>query len=286
MAQSIVRWYFENEFERDWLDFDDHLENAIQECQNKSQLDAERYARNNSDRIWDDIRRQIAQDNHRGLYPTFSEIAAGVKRLFWYPNHFPPGISKYDKQRRLRIRSRIHLLNEIRELDSYQFEALSVLSCKLSGASHCHLTPRIGDRNVDFFAMIPSVGKSHVFNGGAGPIRIVGQSKKHNKSVSPGDIREFLFTLASVHQRSPEIRSVIPPWFLGQQGPIIGWFITKTGLKGDALDYSNNFGIIHSDGQDLAEIITMSRTWQPSDGVNAPIKMMKREIKEIMNSDA
>lgn len=282
--KQILDWFYDQEFNRPWLDFDDYLVDAVQQTQDRSRADAEEYASNNSDRMWNDLRRQIAEDNARGLYPTFSEITAGVKRLFWNPSFFPAGISKSDRHRRSRIRSRIHISQSIKSMNNKQFEALSVLVCKMSGAAHCSLTPSIGgDRGVDFFALLPSLGRSHIFSGGTGPVRIVGQCKKHSTSVSVGALRQFGSTLDDVRKRSPEVKEITPNWFLGIRGPIVGWFISHSGLQSGAQNYSNNNGIIHSDSKDLSEVVTMSRAWQPSDGVNAPVELMRREINHILN---
>ncbi len=282
-SQSIVNWYYEQVFDHASLDFDDHLADAVQQSLGKARIDAELYANNNTNKLWNDLRNQIEEDKSRGLYPTFSEVTAGVKRLFWYPNYFPLGVSKRDKQRRLRIQSRVHILKSIHAMNYEQYEALSVLACKLSGASHYCMTPRINEFGIDFFAVIPSIGKSHLFNGGGGPIRIVGQSKKHSSPVSRDKIQQFILTLSSIHQRSEDVRHLMPSWFLRQKGPIIGWFIAHKGLQSGAKDYSNKFGIVHSDSRDIAEIITMSRSWQPAEGLYAPIELMKKEIDHLLN---
>lgn len=281
-SQLIINWFYEHEFNRAWLDFDDFLVDAVQQSQDRSRSSAEEYASNNSDRLWNDLRQQIAEDNTRGLYPTFSEITAGVKRLFWNPNFFPSGISKYDKQRRSRIRSRIHILKLIRTLNPIQYEALSILACKYSGSSYFSMTPEAGEFGIDFFAVIPSIGKSHAFDGGTGPIRIVGQSKKHSSKVSRDRLQQFTSALNSVHQRSEDVKNLIPRWFLRQRGPIIGWFIAHNGLQSGARDFANRFGIMHSDSRDIAEIITMSRAWQPSEGLLAPVELMRKEIDALL----
>ncbi|MDE2638897.1 MAG: restriction endonuclease [Chloroflexota bacterium] len=281
-SQPIVDWFFEQEFNRAWVDFDDFLVDAIQQSHDMSRYNAEEYASNNSDRLWNDLRQKIADENRRGLYPTFSEITAGVKKLFWHPQFFPAGISKHDRNKRSRIRSRSHILRTIQSLSPIQYEALSVLACKYSGASIHLLTPDGGEFGIDFFAVIPSIGKSHAFNGGTGPIRIVGQSKKHSNRVPRDRLQQFTSALNSIHQRSEDVRSLIPRWFLQQRGPIIGWFIAHNGLQSGARDFANRFGIIHSDSRDLAEIITMSRAWQPSEGVLAPVELMRREIDELL----
>ncbi len=284
-SQAIVNWYFEQEFNRSSLDFDDYLVDAVEQSLDKTRIDAELYASNNTNKLWDNLRKKIEVDKNRGLYPTFSEVVAGVKRLFWYPKYFPPGVSKNDRQKRLRIRSRIHILKAIQALNPSQYEALSALACKLSGASNYCLTPQVDEYGVDFFAIIPSVGKSHLFNGGTGPIRIVGQSKMHADAVPRSTIQRFTMTLDTILHRSEDVKDLIPNWFLRQRGPIIGWIVAHNGLQSGAKDYANNFGILHSDSRDIAEIITMSRAWQTSDDVLTPVKLMDREIDILLNQE-
>ena len=282
-SQSIINWYYEQVFDHASLDFDDYLVDAVEQSLDKTRINAELYASNNTNKLWNDLRKKIEEDKSRGLYPTFSEVTADLKRLFWYPNYFPHKVSKRDRQKRLRIRSRIHILKAIQALDSRQYEALSVLACKLSGASDYCLTPRADEYGVDFFAVIPSVGKSHLFNGGTGPIRIVGQSKMHSSAVSRRTIQQFVTTLNMILQRSEYVKELIPNWFLRQRGPIIGWVVAHNGLQTGARDLSNDFGILNSDSRDIAEIITMSRRWRPSEGIYAPVDLMKREINNLLN---
>ena len=279
---QIVRWYFERDFERADFDFDDFLVDAIVQTTCRNLISAELYADVRSDTLWDSLKIQIADELDRGLYPTFSEVAPGVKRLFWHAKFLPQGISKGERYRRTRLLSRNRVTKSIRELDSRQFEALCVLACRLSGASLYTLTPHSDEFGIDFFAVIPSVGKSHVFNGGGGPIRIVGQSKMHSAQVARDYVVKLTAAVTSVQQRSEDVRKLIPNWFLRERGPIVGWFVANNGLQSGALEYANRFGIIHSDSRDLAEIITMSRAWQPSDGLLAPVELMRKEIDALI----
>ncbi len=281
--QSIIDWYYEQDFDRSWFDFDDHLVSAIQYSSTVSQMDAEHYATSNSHKLWNQFRLRIESDRRRGFYPTFSEVAAGVKRLFWFPMFFPPELAKVDRHKRTRIRSRRHITEAIRSLSPVEYEALSLLACKLSGASHSSLTPATNEFGIDFFAIIPSLGRSRLLDGGMGPVRIVGQSKKHAKEVERGLIQRFVSILSSIRERSEDVRELMPNWFASERGPIVGWFVAHNGLQSGAMTYANRHGIIHSDSRDLAEIITMSRAWQPSDGINAPVDMMRREIAKILS---
>lgn len=279
----IVRWYFERDFERADFDFDDYLVDAIVQTTGKNIMSSELYADVHSDMLWDSLKIQIADELNRGLYPTFSQVAPGVKRLFWHAKFLPHDISKGERHRRTRLLSRNQVTKSIRELDYRQFEALCVLACRLSGASRYTLTPHSDEFGIDFFAVIPSVGKSHVFNGGGGPIRIVGQSKMHSAQVARDYVVKLTAAVTSVQQRSEDVRTLIPNWFVRESGPIVGWFVAHNGLHSGAQDYANSFGIIHSDSRDLAEIITMSRAWQPSEGVQAPVELIHREIEEILS---
>ena len=281
-SKSIIDWYYEHDFDRSWLDFDDHLVSAIRHCSTVSQMDAERYATSNSNRLWNQFRLRIEADKQRGLYPTFSEVAPGVKRLFWIPMFFPPGLAKVDRHKRTRMRSRRRITESIRSLNPVEYEALSAVVCKLSGATRISLTPRVRDRGVDLFALIPSVGKSHVFSGGAGPLRIVGQCKMFTGRVSYGDVRDFAYSLNAIRQRGESVKRIIPPWFMMERGPIVGWFVAHSGLQSGPEGELNNLGIMHSDSRDLAEVITMSRAWQPSEGLLAPVDLMLNQIESLL----
>ena len=281
-SQPIVFWYLEQEFDHVAINFDDHLVDAVETSLGKSRIEAEFYAENHSERLWNRLRNQIEEDKNRGLYPTFSEVKSGFKRLFWNPKYFPRGASKNDRQRRQRLRSRIKILKTIESIDDpTHFEALSVYACKLSAASDYCLTPR-NDFGIDFFAVIPSIGRSHVFSGGAGPLRIIGQCKKHASTVSRGSLQQFFSSIVSVQERSDDVRNLIPNWFLTERGPIVGWYITHLGLQNGAREFAEKHGIIHSDSRDIGEIITMSRSWTPSDGLNAPVRMMWQQIENLL----
>lgn len=280
--QRIIKWYYEQDFDDAAISFDDYLADAVATSLGKTRIEAEFYAADNSDRIWEELKKFIVLEKGRGLYPTFAVVAPGLKRLFWYPNYFPPDISKHDRYKRLRTRSRNHIMKCIQGLNSRQYEALCILTTKLSGASQYCFTPQSNEFGIDFFGVIPSVGKSHLFNGGSGPIRIVGQSKKQSSNVSRNRLQQFVSTLQSIYERSELVRGLIPSWFIKQRGPIVGWFVAHKGLESGARDYANNYGIIHSDSRDLAEIITMSRAWQPSDGLLAPVELMSNEIDALL----
>ena len=281
-VQSIIDWYYEQEFDSAWIEFDDFLVDAVRERHRKSRLEAELYATNVTDRAWNEFCRRMTQNAERGFYPTFSQIVPGVKRLFFNPNFYPHGISKADRHKRTRIRSRNSIRSAINSLSATEYEAACVLVCKLSGASYYSLTPTANEHGIDFFAVVPPVGRSRLFDGNTGPIRIVGQCKKHRIQVGRGVVQQLVTSLNSVGERSDYVRHLIPSWFLRERGPIVGWLVAHNGLQRGAVDYANGRGIIHSDSRDLAEIITMSRAWQPSDGVNAPVELMRKEIKEIL----
>ena len=59
-------------------------------------------------------------------------------------------------------------------------------------------------------------------------------------------------------------------------------FIAHSGLTSVARDYANKFGIVCSDSRDIAEVLTHSRTWQPEEGLFAPVRLMNREIDELL----
>ena len=92
--RRIVSWFYEQRVPSRLVGFDDCLVDAILATQDRPRASAEEYASNNSDRLWNELRQQIADDRYRGIYPTFAEITTGVKRLFWLPNFFSRWIIK------------------------------------------------------------------------------------------------------------------------------------------------------------------------------------------------
>ena len=189
--QSIIDWYYEQQFDSAWIEFDDYLVDAVREKLSKSRLEAELYATNVADRAWSEICRRITQNAQRGFYPTFSQIVPDVRGLFFNPNFFPQGISKADRHKRTRIRSRHFIQSAINSLRATEFEAVCLLACMLSGASNSSLTQVTDEFGVDCFAVIPSLGRSNLFDGGTGPVRIVGQCKMHAKPVPRSSIQQF-----------------------------------------------------------------------------------------------
>ena len=87
-SKHIVNWFFEQVFDSALIDFDDHVVSAVQECFNKDPIDAEFYVSGNRNTIWESLRRRIAEDKKRGIYPTFDVALDGVYRLIWFPNFY------------------------------------------------------------------------------------------------------------------------------------------------------------------------------------------------------
>ena len=282
--QSVVNWFYLHEFESNLIEFDDHVVVAIEKALEISRLDAETYGIGNKIRIWNALRRQIEEHNRRELFPAFTEVPGDWRRLIWNPKYFPPGLSKKAKHQRLRYKSRSHILQMIEQLLPREYEAVSVLACKLSGASHYCLTRHNDDRGVDFFALLPSVGGSRLLNGAYGPIRIVGQSKKYSRSLEREQVENFAYTLQTIRHRNEKITGLIPSWFSQQKGVIIGWIVAHNGLQGGAEEESHDHGILYSDRWDIAEILTHSRSWQPSPDVSAPAELMKSQVEMLLET--
>ena len=281
-TQAIVNWFYLHEFGSTFINFDDHVVVAIEKALDKSRLDAETYAIANGNRIWNALRRQIEDHKGRKLFPAFSEVPGDWRRLFCYPQHVPYGLSKKAKHERVRFRSRTHILRWIEHLEPREYEAVSGLACKLSGASHLCLTRQKNEQGVDFLAVVPSFGKSRLLNGATGPIRIVGQSKKYSNSVQVDKLRDFSTTLNLVRHRNTKVSKILPPWFLQQTGSIVGWFVAHRGLQSGAVQFSNEFGILYSDSWDIAEILLRSRSWQPTHSLNTPVEFAIAELKSIL----
>jgi len=145
-------------------------------------------------------------------------------------------------------------------LNDREYEALACVSLGLVGASETFLTPPGNEGGVDFFALLPSLGRCHLFAGGHYPLRIIGQSKKYASAVEAGEFKEFLTTIEEVkHGGQSKTEKIVPPWFRAAYGPIVGLVIAHSGFQSGAETRARQHGVITADSLDMAEIVALSR---------------------------
>jgi hypothetical protein len=221
----------------------------------KDPLAAEAYAETNVGSFWNYLLLAQDEDEQRGISRVFEAIDPMARTLRWCS---APGAEMV--RRAIRLRHRAVVLKMIDSLSDRQYEALACVSLNLAGASKFVLTPKGNEGGVDFFALLPSPARCHLFSGAHHPLRIIGQSKKYTSAVQAGKFKEFLKTIDEVkHGGEPKTEKVIPPWFHSVRGPIVGLMIAHYGFQSGATTRARRHGVILADSLDLAELIAMSR---------------------------
>ena len=161
-------------------------------------------------------------------------------------------------------RARPRMLRKIDLLSDRDYEALGCLVSELVGAEKFLLTPPGNEGGIDFLCRMTMPSRTHIFGGTCAPIRIVGQCKKYQSRVGVEKIRDFAKTIDDVRHRAHHLENVVPHWFRGGSGPVIGWMIGHSGFQSGSVTIANNQGIILSDSVDMAEVIAKSRAFYES----------------------
>lgn len=187
-----------------------------------------------------------------------------------------PVSSGLKRERAIRCGSRSSILRCIDTLDSRAYEALACVASVCAGAVKTHLTPPGNEGGIDFFALIRSPGRCHVFSENRSPIRVVGQCKKYTSAVGVDKIRQFAHSINSVYQQSQLIEKHVPSWFRDASGPVVGWVIGHSGFQSGANTVARNHGIILSDTVDLAEICAQSHHF-PAPSSNVDFRVLLNE---------
>lgn len=252
---TLLRWLYRTEFDG-IVPFRDTLQRAARVALGKDALAADAYVESNVKSVWSYLLRTQEEEERRGISRIFDVVDAMALTLRWCsPSpHGPPA------RHAAKLRHRPAMLSMIDALTDREFEALACVSLRLVGATETILTPPGNEGGVDFFALIPSPGRCHLFSGGSHPLRIIGQSKKYSSAVQVGKFKEFLETIAEVkHGGEPKTEKVVPPWFHAVRGPIIGLMIAHTGFQAGAETRARKHGVIVADSLDMAEILALSR---------------------------
>jgi hypothetical protein len=247
-------WLYRSQFRDEILFFDDILGEAAVKCFGMDSLSAEAFVTGAKVRFWNWTIQCCEADRKLGLTPIFDIIDKESRKVIWLPYS-----AKLGRRESLKLSSRPRILREIDKVNDRQYEALACVVGRLLGATKWHLTPKGNEGGIDIFLAIPRPQLDHIFGGTHVPLRIIGQTKQYNAPVQVGAIREFITAISDVRSTSYKLRKIVPPWFYGSQGPVIGWFVAHSGLQDGAQDICKNHGIIYSSSVDLAEIAAYSR---------------------------
>jgi hypothetical protein len=224
----------------------------------KAPPDAAAYCQANLNAFWNRILSAQDEDERRGLMRVLSVVDPAAHMMQWYQS--AAGRDPKRARKLARLRHRPAFLRMIDALTDREYEALACVAMKVVGASEVTLTPSGTEGGVDFFALVSSPARCHLFAGSTNPIRIIGQSKKFTNPVGVDKMKEFLTTITEVkHRGEPKTERIVPPWFRAARGPIVGCMIAHRGFQSGATSRARNHGIITADSLDLAEMLALSR---------------------------
>lgn len=250
---ALLRWLYRLEI-YGVVSLRDTLQRGAQVVLGKDVISAEAYVESNAGTVWGHVLQAQEADEKRGISRIFEAVDPVALTLRCY------GLNRSPARRAARLRHRPAMLNMIDALTPREYEALACVSMDLIGATKTLLTPSGTEGGVDFFALIPSLGRCHLFSGNSHPIRIIGQSKKYANALQPDKFKEFLTTIDEVkHGGEPKTEKVVPTWFRAVPGPIIGLMIAHSGFQEGAKTRARKHGVIIADSLDLAEMTALSK---------------------------
>lgn len=200
-------------------------------------------------------KKKYNRDISAGLVPLFEIVDEQSGAISWCYN-----LSKYHPYQRLGLKNRYRIYRFIDSLDDRKFEALACVICDMLGAKKTILTIPGNEGGVDFISSITFTKKAHYLFGIKGPLRIIGQCKKHSSKAKVSHIKEFITTMDQVYNWSYRMGNILPLWFKECGGYIIPWYISHMGYQSGALDLAKNYGIITSDVNEIVEILVKSKT--------------------------
>jgi len=252
---TLLRWIYRSEY-AGIQPFRDVLQQGATEALRKDVIGAEAYVESNLNSFWGYLMKAQEADERRGISRIVDIVDPMAMTMRWYT----PPINQTLNRRMARLRHRPATLKMIDTLTDREFEALACVAMTFAGASNTNLTPAGNEGGVDFFSLIPSPGRCHLFSGGVHPLRIIGQAKKYSGPVPVDKMKEFLTTINEVkHGGEAKTEKVVPAWFHSVRGPIVGLMVAHSGFQAGAETRARRHGVITSDSLDLAELLTLSR---------------------------
>lgn len=249
------------------------------------QVEAEAYAERKKYSIWNRVVKRREEEYRKGLYPTFEIQDQTRFELSWYP---ATTIDDDDQvvglKRRLACRGEIlDYIDDNENVSWREYEALGCVICQLAGASHWHLTPPGNDWNIDFLALVPALGETHLLPSVGHQIRVVGQSKKWTSPVPPSEVRLLADTIDDIRKRSEWVLPLLPPWFIAARAPLVGVMVAHSGAYPGGDDIATYQGLIVADSRDIVEIACLSQTWDARLGTKGAIDCLANSIAEVLS---
>lgn len=241
--ERLVRWFYRQNWAAGEIRFEDQLLQGCTQALAKTAEQAERYVFANKRRIWNALQKQKELDVERGRRPMFHITDRNGLKAVWAPRRS----NKTNVASVLRSdalwSARPKILRKIDMISDRHYEALGCLVSELAGADKILLTPPGNEGGIDFICRISVPARTHIFGGTGAPIRIVGQCKKYKSRVGVEKIRDFAKTIDDVRHRAYHLENVVPHWFRGEKGPVIGWMIGHSGFQSGSVTIANNQGI-------------------------------------------
>ena len=236
----------------------------------------------NATKYWNWIARQVDADISAGLNPCFRLTDPGLRRCEWLPSFLARNHGSKEQRLGVLLKSRPHFHVVIDSLTDREYESLSCVVCEVAGASHVHLTPPGNEGGIDFVATLRLSGRTHVFGGLYGALRIVGQCKQYQQPVQVDRVDQFIKTVSDVRHRSPRVVDHLPAWFHASTAPIIGWLIAHNGFQVGAKDEGKQHGIVLSDSRDLVEILACAKAFHSADPPAIRTQRMRDRIQHFL----
>lgn len=205
-------------------------------------LEAERYCTKNIKLIRNKFAQLIDEDKRRGVTPPL--ILDSGYNCLWYPqSSYQEVVWSY----------RNSLLRKLTNISDDSFEALCCFLIECMGGK-AYKTKSKGDGGVDGYGLLTSLMSNHIF-GQKKHLKIVGQFKNYDHKEVINNFESFIQTLNNVRHMSARVTSEMPSFFSSAKGPIVGWYVCKSGFQQQVYDQAKWHGIILSDLIDIVEIL-------------------------------
>jgi hypothetical protein len=205
-------------------------------------FEVERYCTKNLKMLRNKFAQLIDEDNKRGVTPPL--MLDSAYNCQWYPQNKAQGIVwKYRKA----------LLNKFATIDDDSFEALCCYALECMGGK-AFKTKSKNDGGVDGYGLLSNPISNHIF-GQSKFMKIVGQFKNYDHPEVITNFESFIQTLNNVRHMSSRVTEAMPSFFSAAKGPIIGWYVCKSGFQKQVYDQAKWHGIILTDLIDIIEVL-------------------------------